>query len=810
MKHFKLSIAVLVFLFTNLLMGESNYLYYPEKFNGVSRANFINGTGAPLLVKVPVGLLPVIDITAAPEDILLSATSIDENMPISSTVGTFSTVDPDSDTFVYTLVEGDGAADNDFFYIEGNALTALPLNYEQQSSYSIRVKTADPEGNTFEKIFTITVNDISETTTPHHLYYANLFLGLFKANLDGSAPESVYIKNMAGVFDFEVDYDGQKLYWAEADVNDGPSTIKKANLDGSGVETIVADAAPSSGLGLDLNTRKIYFSGDNNTTIKRADLDGSNVETIITDNTAKFAISITVSATLGKIFYFSNPDNAATTVYSANLDGSEIQSLLTRNSNNDGWGVSVDEKNEKLFYTQASTDEIYKMNLDGTDSELILDEANGVNGIANIAVDTSTDAIYWANLFGENQNNNIIRKANSIDGSGVTDVVNTGFMFTTNIVVLNIATETTLSQNTINENRPTETVVGNFLTKGIHGDDFIYTLVDGEGSDNNDLFTIDGKTLKSLAKFNYEVKQSYTIRVRTAGQQSNTVENIFVININDNLDEGHNSLIKITDEPVGDNCKNGGKKIESGIDLNDNGTLEEIEVTSTEFVCNGTDGTDGVDGTDGTNGTDGADGNNGTNGTDGADGNNGTNGADGKDGTNGTNGTDGTDGTNGTNGTDGKDGSNGNDSIIKITEEPAGKNCEFGGKKVEIGTDKNGNTVLDSEEIAETEYLCNTKNSGTTSSNLVDINDEPAGKNCEFGGQRIDNGIDKDSNSKLDEDEISATKYVCNGGISNIQGGSSDSGCSIVAVESGNLNFSAIMTAIILLFAGLFFIRQQN
>lgn len=53
---------------------------------------------------------------------------------------------------------------------------------------------------------------------------------------------------------------------------------------------------------------------------------------------------------------------------------------------------------------------------------------------------------------------------------------------------------------------------------------------------------------------------------------------------------GESSLIKTSSENVGTNCPIGGLKIEAGIDLNRNGALDQNEVQSTQFVCNGANG----------------------------------------------------------------------------------------------------------------------------------------------------------------------------------------------------------------------------
>lgn len=106
-----------------------------------------------------------------PTDISLSSTSIAEEMPINSTVGFFATTDSDTrQTFTYTLVEGTGSTNNSSFSISNQQLLTKEIfDYETKSSYSIRVKTTDSAGGTYEKIFTIT---ITQTT-----WYQSLLAG---------------------------------------------------------------------------------------------------------------------------------------------------------------------------------------------------------------------------------------------------------------------------------------------------------------------------------------------------------------------------------------------------------------------------------------------------------------------------------------------------------------------------------------------------------------------------------------------------------------------------------------------------------
>jgi len=103
-----------------------------------------------------------------PTNITLSATTIAENNAVNAVVGTLSATDSDvGDTlFTYTLVAGTGSTDNASFNISGSSLRAgVAFNFEALSSYSIRVRTTDSGGGTFEKVFTITVTDVVEGST---------------------------------------------------------------------------------------------------------------------------------------------------------------------------------------------------------------------------------------------------------------------------------------------------------------------------------------------------------------------------------------------------------------------------------------------------------------------------------------------------------------------------------------------------------------------------------------------------------------------------------------------------------------------
>jgi hypothetical protein len=61
-----------------------------------------------------------------------------------------------------------------------------------------------------------------------------------------------------------------------------------------------------------------------------------------------------------------------------------------------------------------------------------------------------------------------------------------------------------------------------------------------------------------------------------------------------NAIDGKNALVDLIVEPVGDNCLNGGFKVISGLDLNDNNIVDIDEIQSSEYVCNGENGSNGL------------------------------------------------------------------------------------------------------------------------------------------------------------------------------------------------------------------------
>jgi len=104
-----------------------------------------------------------------PSAIALTNNSLSNSASANTAVGTLSSTDATvSDTFTYALVAGAGSTDNASFAISGSALQANNPSALSAGSYSVRVRTTDAAGNSFEQTFSITVtsNQAPAVTTP--------------------------------------------------------------------------------------------------------------------------------------------------------------------------------------------------------------------------------------------------------------------------------------------------------------------------------------------------------------------------------------------------------------------------------------------------------------------------------------------------------------------------------------------------------------------------------------------------------------------------------------------------------------------
>ncbi len=109
----------------------------------------------------------VLNVNEAPTDITLSNSSVDENSPAGTVIGTLSAVDPDagdSHTFAVLGSSPSGAS----FAIDATSQLVVAagsmLDFETTTSYSVRIQATDQAGSdlSFDRLLTITVYPVDE------------------------------------------------------------------------------------------------------------------------------------------------------------------------------------------------------------------------------------------------------------------------------------------------------------------------------------------------------------------------------------------------------------------------------------------------------------------------------------------------------------------------------------------------------------------------------------------------------------------------------------------------------------------------
>ena len=131
----------------------------------------VRATDAGPLTFDEVFTIHVNDLNEAPTDIDLTVDAIDENTSTATDaeIGVLSATDiDDGDSHEFSLAAGEGDTDNSSFVISDNRLlvkAGVDLDHEANGSYSIRVRATDSGQLTFDEAFTIHVNDLNEAPT---------------------------------------------------------------------------------------------------------------------------------------------------------------------------------------------------------------------------------------------------------------------------------------------------------------------------------------------------------------------------------------------------------------------------------------------------------------------------------------------------------------------------------------------------------------------------------------------------------------------------------------------------------------------
>jgi subtilisin-like proprotein convertase family protein len=496
-----------------------------------------------------------------PTDIALDQSSIPENSPIGTLVGTLSSIDPNRfDTFTYSLVNGTGSTDNARFEIVGDQLFALEtFNYETDQSFSVRIRSTDSTNLTYEEVFIISVVNVNEDP---------LDINLSPSNVDENSPVGRYVGTFSTIdtdvlTDFVFDY---QLVSGAGDTHNSSFAIVNGDLQVNG--PIDYEVTPTMSI-----------------RVRTTDLGGLFYEEILTiniNNVNETPTQINLSnASLPEnqpagyeIGTLSNndPDAGDTIVYSLvpgagsddnimfQIVGDKLQSAVTfdfeaRSSYNirlrvtDRGGffverafvITVTDINEPPAAITITNNRI-RENLPagtfvGTVSSTDVDNGDSVT-IAIVSgpggEDNSKFQLVGRDLFSTESFDfeskrllSILFEATDSSGLSTRQILQ---IAVTN--VNEVPSAVVLNPNAIPENATIGTTIGKFITTDIDGDNvFRYEFVSGTGSDDNSLFNILGDQLNTNATFDFDVKKLYTVRVRAIDLGGLSVEQQLFVNI---------------------------------------------------------------------------------------------------------------------------------------------------------------------------------------------------------------------------------------------------------------------------------------
>jgi mRNA-degrading endonuclease HigB of HigAB toxin-antitoxin module len=462
-------------------------------------------------------------------------------------VGSLSTIDPDSgNTFTYSLVAGSGDIDNSWFNISGTQFRAsASLDFETKSTYSVRVRTTDQGGLTFEKAFTITATNVNEAPTD---------IALSKTTIVGNAGANAVVGTLSAT-----DPDAGNTFTYSLVAGTGSTDNAAFNISAGELRaTSSLNAAAKSSYSVRVRATDqggLRFEKAFTITVtpaNRAPTDLALSATTISENNAANAVVGELSSVdpdTANTFNYSlvsgtgSTDNAAFNIAGSRLRATSALDFETKRS----YAIRLRTTDQDgLFYEKTFTVSVTNVNEAPTDVALApnaIAENAGANGVVGTLTTIDPDAANSFTFFaytlvsgsGDTDNGlfnllgNKLRATTSLDfetkssysirvraadqGGLTVDKTLTVSVTNVNEAPTNLA----LSNSTIPENAGTNALVGNFTAIDPDaGSQFTYRLVIGEGSADNALFRLNGNQLRAMGSLNFETRSSYSVRVAAA------------------------------------------------------------------------------------------------------------------------------------------------------------------------------------------------------------------------------------------------------------------------------------------------------
>ncbi|MEY4066630.1 MAG: Bifunctional hemolysin/adenylate cyclase precursor, partial [Pseudomonadota bacterium] len=464
------------------------------------------------------------NLVEPPADIVLSKTSVAENLEAGALVGVLTLLQPETgSTYTYTLGGTDGSS---FDLIGKNLVTKTTFDFEVKSSYAITMTATDQNNISLTKPFTLTVTNVNEPISD---------IVLSNTTVNENAPVGSTVATLTGV---------------NADVG---ATITYS-LGGADASTFAISGSNTLVVAAPIN-----FEAKSSYTLSLTGRDQNNLSftksvtlTVLNQNEAPTDITLSANSvselavsgmTIGALSTI-DPDASNTFTYSLSGPDAGFFSLSSNLLKTAGafnyeakssYALTVTSTDQgALFFTKSFTIQITDANEAPTEvtlSNTIVAENATVVGLVS-AVDpdagnTFTFSVEGPDAAGFNISAGMLVAVGPLDfetqnSFSVTIVAKdqNNLQVSKNVSILitdvnEAPTNLTLSANTLSENALVGSVVGVFTpTDSDFADAFTYTLSGADAS----AFSIVSGNLTSVTPMNFEVKSAYAIVVTVKDQ----------------------------------------------------------------------------------------------------------------------------------------------------------------------------------------------------------------------------------------------------------------------------------------------------
>lgn len=482
----------------------------------------------------------LVEMVGVPDaQIELTGRTVPENSPPGTLVGTFSATARSDNGYAFSLVPG--AADNAAFAIEGQTLrTAESFDFETRSRYTVRVRATDGAGRASEQSFTIEVLDINE---PPALVTLGNAVTAISEGADTSRPVlmgeivisddalGTNIVSLAGpdATAFEL-LDGSLYLRANVmlDRDLKPAyaviiSVQDPTLEGSEPVqfTHVLQVTPA------VTSWSYGFRHINDSAADRHLVESFGMRKYSEWQSTPITYwGPTANGVEGRLIYrFDFPQPAVAARMRISLPSWDYTRPPDGNSSGRGrgaWALEVSKDGELWVAVRNNLEPRNwgdKWNMDGPLPAAVLG-GQSLFVRMRFLVENSPNSSYTNAQFGRST------------AAATSDV----FQISASLAVNRRPTDILLllRDGGIPEDTPVGTVVGGLISVDPDPDDtFTYALVSGDGSTDNAAFQIVGQTLVTAAGFDFETKDTLSVRIRSTDAGGRWVEQTFTLPVAD-------------------------------------------------------------------------------------------------------------------------------------------------------------------------------------------------------------------------------------------------------------------------------------